>query len=502
LQRLALSATVPDPGRVARAYLGPEAAVVAVPGQRDIEARIVVASGDDRARARAAVHAADDFPDIAKTLIFVNSRKQVDLGADDFRFGRFADVPAYGHHGSLSKVQREEAEARFKADRRAVCVATMTLEVGIDIGDIDLVICMDPPFSVSGFLQRIGRGCRRLGDRTRVVGVARDRAGELMFEAMIRQAALGMPPVPTAPLRRSVLVQQVLAYLRQVEKHRRTVEQFVRVLASSASPPVDRGCISQILADMVRTGLLAERHGVFEPASAGWEFIEGPGIYSNIRPTPPEVALVDADSGRELARVAGLGRDAAGVRIAGRSYDVLPGGSTEKRTVRGAGGHAEAPRYHSRSLPYAADVGAALAGRLGLAANHLAVVPRGDGFAAMTWLGRLRNALLAEGLRRLGQRAEAGSMALVFPEVIELLPQLKEAIDTLARDSSIGPVSVERLVDLGPHFDRLSPEGQQQARQDWLDLDDLRCWLQRLDRVEIIPSGSAMWGDLMALVDV
>ena len=48
---------------------------------------------------------------------------------------------------------------------------------GIDIGDIDLVICMDPPFSLSSFLQRIGRGCRRLNGRTRVLCVARDRAG-------------------------------------------------------------------------------------------------------------------------------------------------------------------------------------------------------------------------------------------------------------------------------------------------------------------------------------
>ena len=51
----------------------------------------------------------------------------------------------------------------------AICVATMTLEVGIDIGDIDLVVCLDPPYSLSSFLQRIGRGCRRLKGVTRVL---------------------------------------------------------------------------------------------------------------------------------------------------------------------------------------------------------------------------------------------------------------------------------------------------------------------------------------------
>ena len=58
-------------------------------------------------------------------------------------------MPVYGHHGSLSKSEREDTENRFKADSQAIRVATMTLEVGIDIGDIDLVICMDPPFSAA-----------------------------------------------------------------------------------------------------------------------------------------------------------------------------------------------------------------------------------------------------------------------------------------------------------------------------------------------------------------
>src|SRR5690606_8761602 len=138
----------------------------------------------------------------------------VDTGAGHFRVGRFANCPVYGHHGSLAKAQREATEERFKSDREAICVATMTLEVGIDIGDIDLVICMDPPFSLSSFLQRIGRGCRRLNGRSRVLGVARDRAGEITFKAMIRQATLVMPTGPVAPFRRSVLFQQILAYLQ------------------------------------------------------------------------------------------------------------------------------------------------------------------------------------------------------------------------------------------------------------------------------------------------
>ena len=233
LQSIAMSATVADPRRLASVYLGTASEVVAVSGQRELEARILLAGGTDKHRAEEAMIAADGFGDVHKVLVFVNSRKQVDAAAGYYRFGRFSHCPVYGHHGSLSKARREETETRFKSDTEAICVATMTLEVGIDIGDIDLVICMDPPFSLASFLQRIGRGCRRLNGRTRVLCVSRDRAGELMFEALVQQGTLGMPLGPTAPMRRSVLFQQVLAYLKQAPKHRRVTAQFLKVFLNN-----------------------------------------------------------------------------------------------------------------------------------------------------------------------------------------------------------------------------------------------------------------------------
>ena len=236
----------------------------------------------------------------------------------------------------------------------------MTLEVGIDIGDIDLVICMDPPFSLSSFLQRIGRGCRRLNGLTRVLCVARDRAGALMFQSLIRQASLGIPPGPLYPFRRSVLVQQFLAYLRQVSKNRRVKGQFVKSFASTAIPVIGDTCLEEALADMVQMGLLDKHGDVFQPASAGWDFIESSKIYSNIQPTPLEVALVDVDSGKVVATVAAVASHSGGIRVAGRSYDLVPGGSTTKQRVRSGGEHIDSPRYHARWLPYAFDIGASL----------------------------------------------------------------------------------------------------------------------------------------------
>ena len=256
IQIVAMSATLPDARRTADTYLGTSADIVSVSGQREIESKVIIAVGDDRAKAEAAVTASEAFPDVRKALVFMNSRKHVDASAQHFRFGRFAAASVHGHHGSLAKPERENAEARFKSDRFAVCVVTMTLEIGIDIGDVDLVICMDPPFSLSSFLQRIGRGCRRLQGKTRVLCVASNRARQLIFEGMIEQAKFGIPRGPNIPFRRSVLVQQTLAYLKQVKGNQRTTAQLQRTFTTEICPPITASCLGSVLPDMTAQGLL------------------------------------------------------------------------------------------------------------------------------------------------------------------------------------------------------------------------------------------------------
>lgn len=494
LQRIAMSATVAGPRRLADCYAGEGAQIVAVAGQRDLEARIILANGTDKDRAEAAIGAVDGFKEVHKLLVFVNSRKQVDVGAGHFQFGRFSKVPVYGHHGSLSKSRREEAEERFKSDPQAICVATMTLEVGIDIGDIDLVICMDPPFSLSSFLQRIGRGCRRLNGRTRVLCVARDRAGELMFDALVKQAALGLPPGPMPPFRRSVLVQQVLAYLKQVPKNRRVLDQFVRTLASSVEPSSGPDFVKQVVSDMVQTGLLDKQGNVFQPASDGWDFIESNRIFTNIQPNPLEIALVDVETGETVASVAGVSGQSGGLRVAGRSYDLLPGGSPMQHRVRAGGKHIDSPRYHARMLPYAFDIGAALASRFGVEIDTLLTVRVGESFVLFTWLGRLLNAILAETLRRRGYKVAEGSFHLTVaadPEV-DLIALLRQSVTDALANNPLGDMPTERLTDLGPHQKVLSPAMQRAACKDWLDSQFLTAWVDNIHKVQSVLTDSEL----------
>ncbi|MFO0447139.1 MAG: DEAD/DEAH box helicase [Pseudomonadota bacterium] len=491
LQILAMSATVSDPTRLASAYLGDKSEIVQVAGQRQLESHVIVAYGTEEERAIQAISAIDQFNDIQKLLVFVNSRKQVDTAANCFQVGRFSKCPVYGHHGSLSKNQREATEERFKSDPIAICVATMTLEVGIDIGDIDLVICMDPPFSLSSFLQRIGRGCRRLNGRTRVLGVARDQAGKILFEAMIHQAALGMPSGPVAPYRRSVLFQQALAYIEQAPSKRRTLPQFERALGQTSAPKVASKTVGDVIDDMVQMGFVEQRGATFTPTSKGKDFIESDRIYGNIQPNPHEVALVDVESGKVVARVAGFDGSSSSIKIAGRSFQVIPGGDDGPQRIRSGGAAGDGPRYHARNLPYAYDIGACLSNYLQIPKGELWCYRQQNRTIVWTWLGKLVNSTLAACITSQRIDVTDGPFHLSLKcETQDALPCILQAIDDAVDSNPLGTLKPEQLADLGPHFRLLSGIQQQESREDWLDKVFLRHWRDGIETIHDLPIDS------------
>ena len=88
-----------------------------------------------------------------KTLVFVNSRtmaEQILQGAA----GRIKNL--HIHHSSVAPAKKKEAEEAFHGSEGACIICTGTLELGIDIGDLDIVVQVGPPDSVSSFLQRMG----------------------------------------------------------------------------------------------------------------------------------------------------------------------------------------------------------------------------------------------------------------------------------------------------------------------------------------------------------
>jgi ATP-dependent Lhr-like helicase len=145
------------------------------------------------------------------TLIFVNNRRLAER-ATRFLAERVGAEHVATHHGSLSKEHRLDAETRLKEGRLKALIATSSLELGIDIGDIDLVCQMGSPRMISALLQRVGRAGHAIGaiPKGRLFPLSLDDLVECTaLLDSVRRGELDRIRVPQKPL--DVLAQQVVA---------------------------------------------------------------------------------------------------------------------------------------------------------------------------------------------------------------------------------------------------------------------------------------------------
>ena len=145
------------------------------------------------------------------TLIFVNTRKMAERIAA--RLTKILGPEAVtSHHGSLSRKHRLEAEQRLKEGRLRALVATASLELGIDVGDVDLSLQVGASRSIATFLQRAGRAghALRKTPKGRIFPLTLDELVEAAaILRSIRKGVLDRTPQPPAPL--DILAQQVVA---------------------------------------------------------------------------------------------------------------------------------------------------------------------------------------------------------------------------------------------------------------------------------------------------
>jgi len=145
------------------------------------------------------------------TLVFVNTRRTAERVAQKLT-ERLGEGHVTSHHGSLSREKRVDAETRLKAGTLKVLVATASLELGIDIGDVELVCQIGSPRSIAAFLQRVGRSGHSLGKtpKGRLVPLSRDDLVECvaLIDA-VRAGELDRLRIPEAPL--DVLAQHMVA---------------------------------------------------------------------------------------------------------------------------------------------------------------------------------------------------------------------------------------------------------------------------------------------------
>jgi ATP-dependent helicase Lhr and Lhr-like helicase len=185
----------------------------------------------------------DDLDDIADdvvrnfakstNLVFVNSRRTAEELAvrvhDRVTKLKWPHDPFMIHHGSVAKELREETEAALKSGVPTTAICSSTLEMGIDIGSVRAVGQIDPPWSVSSLMQRLGRSGRREGESSIMRLYVREqspqagsRLTDLLFPDLLRGIALTrlmrqkwLEPADEQQMHLSTLVHQILSCLKQ-----------------------------------------------------------------------------------------------------------------------------------------------------------------------------------------------------------------------------------------------------------------------------------------------
>ena len=258
IQRVGLSATVGNPdellgwlqgsgrGSVRPSWSAPDIALCPSGGTAPLPGGIeldYVGSVSNAATVIASLHRGE------KRLVFCDSRQLVEeIGAALRERG----VTTFLSHASLPLDERHRAEQAFAEARDCVIVATSTLELGVDVGDLDRVIQVNDPPSVAAFLQRTGRTGRRAGSRRNCLFLALNRGALLWSAGLLYLWGQGyVEPVVAPPEPRHIVAQQLLALCLQ--EHR--IGSRLWIDAWNGLAPFDRSA-EPILRYLVEQGFL------------------------------------------------------------------------------------------------------------------------------------------------------------------------------------------------------------------------------------------------------
>ena len=248
LQRIGLSATIGNPDELldwlAAGNSGPRRVIAAgdPPGTSEVVIDHV-GSLSNAAHVVAGLHGGQ------KRLVFCDSRARVEELATALRE---RDVVTFVSHGSLGVDERRRAEEAFATATDCVIVATSTLELGLDVGDLDRVIQIDAPGTVAAFLQRMGRTGRRPGIARNTLFLATTDEALLVAASITTLAAAGeIEPIAPPPLPYHLFAQQLLAMSLQ-ERRISLGESVAELLAVPPFDDLDRdeaGLVARFLVD-------------------------------------------------------------------------------------------------------------------------------------------------------------------------------------------------------------------------------------------------------------
>lgn len=519
IQRVGLSATVGNPHQLltwlqgARAdqragqVIAPEPAPSAPAGsppEGEVELDYV-ASVDNAAKLVATLHRGE------KRLVFCESRRQVEQLGEALRN---RGVTTFLSHASLPAEERTRSEQAFAEARDCVIIATSTLELGVDVGDLDRVVQLDAPRTVTSFLQRIGRTGRRTGTVRNCLFLATSRTALLQAAGLLLLWGRDwVEPVTAPPEPRHLVAQQLLALALQ----HRTVGDRLWEREWNGLAPFDRSA-APTLDHMVENGFLDRDGGMlFIGPEAEHRF--GRRHFSELTASftaPPQFTVLAGRQEVGRADTAVLTEERAGPRLlllGGRSWRVTSIDWTRRRVfvepaegggvARWSGGAAglsyeltramrevllgvEPPvsltrRAHSALAAWRRDDAPAMVHHTGTL-----VARDGDTVRWWTWAGYRANATLAETLPSVADQSQRPTDLS-----LRLRADLTPADWDAAQAGETAPVlpKVDRNAVRGLKFAALLPENLAEATlaARLADVDGARAALAEPVRLQLTP---------------
>jgi ATP-dependent Lhr-like helicase len=377
VQFCALSATMHDPASAASRYFT-DPVLIQTSGQRALDAEILPLIGPESLRQ---LFAKLRERGCKKVLAFCQRRAECEEWAYLLR-----GSPPFGdevlvHHASLSAHARHAVEEKFARTGAALCFATATLELGIDIGDVDLILLLGPPDNFGSFLQRLGRGNRRTA-RTSVACFYRTPTEQALFRVFLRAArdSSGAGRIATGALLRSdsglafrpsVVVQQLCSYLKQTRDGELEPEHAYQLFTSPQGEPlVDKQQYAQIVDHLIDTGFFLPARGTaLRPGPQWHKLYEERALYSNLAESGREAAVVVDDiTGRRVGYLESLAPTGTTFLLGGQARRVVwtQGRRLLAHAVTDDAAEARAPRWRTLWRSLSPALTQALAQELGL----------------------------------------------------------------------------------------------------------------------------------------
>ena len=273
VQTIAMSATVADPAALRDWLFKGTADLSQIETRRELD--VEVRYGPLATCLRQTIMTGEH----QKVLVFANSRRRCEelhqavAGIDVFE--------TYVHYSSLSRSERLAVERGFARSNLAICVATSTLELGVDIGSVELVVLADPPVDTAAFLQRAGRAGRR-DSRSKVVCLAESPESLLLAMAGALLASEGKLEANNLGPTLGVVVQQIFSYMASKANHRAHPSEFERLFSHTDSNVVEQ--LEIIIQSLVDQDYL-DYDPVWNSYTAGQALeaiLNSPTVHSNI----------------------------------------------------------------------------------------------------------------------------------------------------------------------------------------------------------------------------